>query len=199
MPDAVRITIELDSEVSFHDERLTDPVRVFIDFSGTRAAQNLVDRTLRFDGDADLVRQVRVGRHPNSTTRVVLDAVGVSSYSVYPLYSPFRIVIDCARPKMMATASDVRADARVRARTSSPDAKPLEAEPKSAAYVMIPLPGRRLTAAWLRSLPSVSPQHRLLLAEARAFVEPVSPAAPAIADLAPVKPVAPPTPLTTAL
>ena len=34
----------------------------------------LIDQTLRFDDDADLVRQIRIGRHPNSTTRVVLDA-----------------------------------------------------------------------------------------------------------------------------
>ena len=43
------------------------------------------------------MRQVRIGRHPNNTTRVVLDAAGVSSYSVYPLYSPYRLVIDCVR------------------------------------------------------------------------------------------------------
>ena len=43
------------------------------------------------------MRQVRIGRHPNNTTRVVLDATGVSSYSVYPLYSPYRLVIDCVR------------------------------------------------------------------------------------------------------
>src|SRR5262249_28660272 len=28
---------------------------------------------------------------------IVLDATGVSSYSVYPLYSPYRLVIDCVR------------------------------------------------------------------------------------------------------
>ena len=31
LPDAVRITIELDREVPFHDERIPDPVRVFVD------------------------------------------------------------------------------------------------------------------------------------------------------------------------
>ena len=36
-------------------------------------------------------------RHPNRTTRVVLDVAGISSYSVYPLYSPYRLVIDCIR------------------------------------------------------------------------------------------------------
>jgi N-acetylmuramoyl-L-alanine amidase len=95
LPDAVRIVIELDGEVeTFHDERLANPVRVFVDLSSTRAAPELIDRTIRFDGDGEVVRQVRLGRHPNATTRVVVDALGISSYSVYPLYSPYRLVID---------------------------------------------------------------------------------------------------------
>jgi N-acetylmuramoyl-L-alanine amidase len=105
LPDAVRVTIELDAEVSFHEERIPDPWRVFVDLPGTRAAPSLVDQTIRFDGDADIVRQIRIGRHPNHTTRVVLDAAGVTSYSVYPLYSPFRLVIDCVRPTLRSEAS----------------------------------------------------------------------------------------------
>src|SRR5262245_53226854 len=99
LPDAVRVTIELDGEVPFHDDRIPDPSRVFLDLPGTRPAPALLDRTLRFESDADVVRQVRLGRHPNNTTRVVLDADGVTSYSVYPLYNPYRLVIDCVRGK----------------------------------------------------------------------------------------------------
>ncbi len=99
LPDAVRVTIELDAEVTFHDERIPDPWRVFLDLPGTRPAPSLLDQTLRFESDADIVRQVRIGRHPNNTTRVVLDAAGVTSYSVYPLYNPYRLVIDCVRGK----------------------------------------------------------------------------------------------------
>jgi N-acetylmuramoyl-L-alanine amidase len=97
LSDAVRVTIEIDREVTFHDERIQDPVRVFIDLPSTRAAPALVDKTLRFDGDNDIVRQIRIGRHAETTTRVVLDAANVSSYSVYPLYDPYRLVIDCVR------------------------------------------------------------------------------------------------------
>ena len=97
LPDAVRITIELDREVAFHDERLADPARVFVDLPATHASPAFTDRTIRYDGDSDVVRQIRVGRHPNNTTRVVLDVAGISSYSVYPLYNPYRLVIDCVR------------------------------------------------------------------------------------------------------
>src|SRR5262249_55826356 len=97
LPDVVRVTIAIDTEVVFHEERIPGPARIFVDLFSTRTTQALVDRTLRFDSDADMVRQVRIGRHPNATTRIVLDATGVSSYSVYPLYSPYRLVIDCVR------------------------------------------------------------------------------------------------------
>jgi len=105
LPDAVRVTIELDGEVAFHDDRIPDPSRVFLDLPGTRPAPALLDRTLRFESDADIVRQVRLGRHPNNTTRVVLDADGVTSYSVYPLYNPYRLVIDCVRGRPVDSAA----------------------------------------------------------------------------------------------
>ena len=105
LPDAVRVTIEIDGEVPFHDERIANPARVFVDLPGTRAAPGLLDQTLRFDGDGEVVHQVRVGRHPNNTTRVVLEAAGVTSYSVYPLYGPYRLVIDCVRPLSAAAAA----------------------------------------------------------------------------------------------
>lgn len=103
LPDAVRVTIELDGEVLFHEERISDPARVFLDLPATRPVPALADQTLRFDGDADIVRQIRIGRHPNNMTRVVLEASGITSYSVYPLYSPYRLVIDCVRSKTAAT------------------------------------------------------------------------------------------------
>src|SRR5437764_435222 len=68
----------------------------------SRAAPALADHTMRFESDADIVRQVRIGRHPNNITRIVLDAAGVASYSVYPLYNPYRLVIDCVRATIAA-------------------------------------------------------------------------------------------------
>src|SRR5580765_6128289 len=97
LTDAVRVVIEFDGEVSFRDERINGPARVQLDLPATRSVPALGDQTLRFDGDTDIVKQVRIGRQADGTTRVVLDAAGVSSYSVYPLYSPYRLVIDCVR------------------------------------------------------------------------------------------------------
>jgi N-acetylmuramoyl-L-alanine amidase len=97
LPDAVRVTIEIDAEVPFHDERIAGPDRIFVDFPSTKTVEALTDKTLRFDGDSEPVHQVRIGRHTEDSTRVVLDANGVSGYSVYLLYNPYRLVIDCVR------------------------------------------------------------------------------------------------------
>ena len=166
LPDAVRITIELDNEVPFHEERIQDPARVFVDLPGTRAAPALIDQTLRFETDADIVRQVRVGRHPNNTTRVVLDAAGVTSYSVYPLYSPYRLVIDCVRvPAAVAAAAmtdrvlgrvapTVVPPARQRTEGATAAAVTTPTPPRATAML---LPARTMTNPWLRKLPGANP------------------------------------------
>lgn len=97
LPDVVRVVIEIDGEVPFHDERIGDPDRLFVDLAPAQTAPALTDQTLRFASDSDIVRQVRLGKQPNRTTRIVLDAGGLSTYSIYALYEPYRLVIDCVR------------------------------------------------------------------------------------------------------
>ncbi len=147
LPDAVRVVIELDGEVDFRPDRIDGPPRVFLDLPSTRAIATLVDKTLRFESDADVVRQVRIGRHPNNTTRVVLDAAGVSSYSVYPLYGPYRLVIDCVRASAVAGTSGVMTPPR-------PPPPPA-------------LPAHPIMADWLHSAPGNGPQQSLMIADAR--------------------------------
>ena len=95
LPDGVRITIEMDSESIYRQERLENPARVFFDLKGTRATPALHDATLRFTDD--VVREIRLGRHPQNTTRVVMDMQGVEGYSIFTLYDPFRLVVDFRR------------------------------------------------------------------------------------------------------
>jgi N-acetylmuramoyl-L-alanine amidase len=100
IPEGMRVTIEMDAETSFHAERLENPRRVFFDLKGTRPVPSLRDARLQFDDE--IVREIRLGRHPQTTTRIVFDMNGVDSYSVFTLYSPYRLVIDF---KPLATAS----------------------------------------------------------------------------------------------
>lgn len=107
LPGVVRVTVELDREVAFYQERLDGPARLFFDLRGTKAVPSLVDATFRYD--SDIVRHIRFGRHPNSTTRIVLDLENVGRYSVFTLYNPYRIVIDAERASAPAsTAASAR-------------------------------------------------------------------------------------------
>jgi N-acetylmuramoyl-L-alanine amidase len=112
LPGTVRVTLALDREVPYHEETLAGPARVFFDLKGVEAAPDLVDAVLRYPTAA--VRQIRVGRHPNSTVRVVLDLEGVSKHSVYTLYNPFRLVVDCETTTAAAVAANTGSPAPAR-------------------------------------------------------------------------------------
>src|SRR5207253_4153435 len=88
----------MDREVPFYQDRLENPSRLFFDLKGTRTVAKLVDATFHYD--TDVVHEIRLGRHPNSTIRIVLDIEGVSRCSVFTLYEPYRIVIDCERTSL---------------------------------------------------------------------------------------------------
>ena len=95
LPNSVRVTIELDKEVAYHEERLAGPSRLFFDLKNVQLTAALMDKVLSYG--SDVVNKIRVGRHPDNTVRVVLDFEEVSKYSVFTLYSPFRLVIDAER------------------------------------------------------------------------------------------------------
>ncbi|OFW17448.1 MAG: hypothetical protein A3F70_13620 [Acidobacteria bacterium RIFCSPLOWO2_12_FULL_67_14] len=95
LPDALRITLELEREAVFHDERLDGPPRVFVDLRNTQVVDALKDASIPFPDD--VVRQARIGRQPDHRTRVVFDLQDAARYSVYSLYNPYRLVIDFER------------------------------------------------------------------------------------------------------
>ena len=161
LPDVVRVTIELDREVVFHDERIEYPRRVFVDLRATAPDPSLGSGTLRFEQDGAPVRQIRLGRQADGTTRVVLDAIDVGAYSVYPIYNPFRLVVDCARtpPAVVRAAPPVAAPPPTRAR---PTPAPVP--------VLKPLPARRLATAWAIPMPDGEPAATAALREASAPV-----------------------------
>jgi N-acetylmuramoyl-L-alanine amidase len=103
LPGTIRISLELDREILFEQARIENPSRVFVDLRSTTPAPKLVDAVFSYTDD--LVKQIRVGRHPGRTTRVVMDAEGVARYSVFTLYQPFRLVIDCERTTEPSTAA----------------------------------------------------------------------------------------------
>ena len=99
LPDVLRVTLELEREAPFREERIEGPPRVFVDLQNTRTIDTLKDATLGFPDD--VVRQIRVGRHV-SATRVVFDLDKAAGHSVYALYSPYRVVLDFERATTVA-------------------------------------------------------------------------------------------------
>ena len=102
--DVVRVLIRLDRDVPFRSERLADPERLFFDFSHTDALAGLRDAALTFDDDHRIVHGIRLGRHPSRTTRVVIDTVDADACSIFTVYEPYRVVVDCQRPELHPAA-----------------------------------------------------------------------------------------------
>jgi N-acetylmuramoyl-L-alanine amidase len=126
LPDAVRVTFELDREVTYHSERIQGPERVFVDLPRTRAASALRFAVLPYEDG--VVRRVRIGGHPGGNTRVVLDLEGGGRHSVYTLYNPYRIVVDVERPSAAARTA------------AAPAPAPLIPSPRSSLPTPSPAP-----------------------------------------------------------
>lgn len=92
LPRGERVTIELNREVVYAGERVMNPDRVFVDFTNASAAAALAQRVQKLNGS--LITGVRVGRPSGGVTRVVLELAGSPRFSTFPLYNPFRLVVD---------------------------------------------------------------------------------------------------------
>ncbi len=103
LPDMVRVTLELNKEVAYREQRLVGPARVFFDLRNVQLTPALLDKVITYN--SDVITKIRVGRHPDSTVRVVLDLEDVKKYSVFTLYSPFRLVIDAERAASRTASS----------------------------------------------------------------------------------------------
>jgi N-acetylmuramoyl-L-alanine amidase len=144
LPDGVRVSIELDAEAIYRQERLENPRRVFFDLQAAKTTAALQDAVLKFDDD--VVREIRLGRHPRSTTRIVMDMESVEAYSVFTLYNPFRLVVDFKRA---ASAARSTAPVATGLTASVPGTEapvvvppPVEAKPIAAAKEPVPLLSR---------------------------------------------------------
>jgi N-acetylmuramoyl-L-alanine amidase len=135
----VRITLEIDSETTYREERLDNPARVFFDLKNVRLGNGLSESALNFEGD--VVRQVRIGRRGEATARIAMDLDGVSRYSVFTLYNPYRLVVDFERARAAgAPAATPPAVAAVSTAGSSTSSEPAPPSPKPAPPPEKPLP-----------------------------------------------------------
>lgn len=103
LADVLRVTLEMERESPFRDERQASPARVLVDLQAVGAVEALENARLAFDDD--VVREIQVVPAGGSGVRVVLGLGGdAPRHSVYALYNPYRVVVDFERPPSLAAA-----------------------------------------------------------------------------------------------
>jgi N-acetylmuramoyl-L-alanine amidase len=119
-----RIVIDIDGEVQYDQSRLSSPDRIFFDLKGTRLSSALLGKS--FPVEDGFLKEIRAGQFQASVVRIVLDLDKVQDYTVFPLYNPYRMVIDIrgANPPTEKTTSTVNASpAKSGPDVSAPSAK----------------------------------------------------------------------------
>ena len=166
LPKGDRITVELSDETAYTGERVSNPDRVFFDFSNARTAASIAQqiRTLQ----SPLIKTVRVGSPTPGVTRVVLELQGSPRYSAFAQYNPYRLVID------VETSADpaVQSPSAPPAPAPTPGIMAAVASPPAAAIVPLPT-----------SVPAVTPKPANT-----PVTTPTPTRAPATADASPVPP-----------
>jgi N-acetylmuramoyl-L-alanine amidase len=106
LPNGDRLTIELSGEALYSTLRASSPDRVTVEVSDATAAAGLAGRAAAIAGP--LVRSVEVAPSAGPSTRIVLQLAGAPRLSTFPLYNPFRLVVDveAEAPPRAASARD---------------------------------------------------------------------------------------------
>ncbi len=109
-PDYTRVAIDVEQEVKFGSQRISNPDRIFFDLRDTRLASTLVGKT--FDVDDGFLKKIRVAEFQPGRTRIVLEVDDLASYDAFLLPDPYRLIIDIhgkdihGNQKRAAMASD---------------------------------------------------------------------------------------------
>jgi N-acetylmuramoyl-L-alanine amidase len=91
-PDYSRVAIDLEGEVKFGSQRISNPDRIFFDLRDTKLASTLVGKS--FDVGDGFLKKIRVAQFQPGRTRVVLEVDSLSTYEAFLLPNPYRLIID---------------------------------------------------------------------------------------------------------
>jgi len=91
-PDYTRVAVDLETDVTFHAERLANPDRIVFDLHWTRLSPVLIGKT--FDVEDGLLKKIRVAEYKADDARIVLEVENLSKYSAFLLPNPDRLIID---------------------------------------------------------------------------------------------------------
>ncbi len=90
-----RVVIEFTKPVKYTSGKIIEKkrVRIFYDFKNTVIAKDVLRKKV-FPIKNGYIKGIRVGQFRKNIARVVLDFDEVKRYKEFPLYNPFRVVID---------------------------------------------------------------------------------------------------------
>jgi N-acetylmuramoyl-L-alanine amidase len=91
-PNYTRVVIGGRGPFQYNTLRLSHPDRIVFDLANTHLRPGLLKKEVPIDGA--FLHDIRVGQFKPNVTRIVLDVKNISSYSVFPVPNPFRLIID---------------------------------------------------------------------------------------------------------
>jgi len=93
-PTHTRIVVDIGKLREFTSAELKDPDRIYVDIYQARLNPILQNKT--YVARCDYIREVRIAQKNPTTVRMVaeLDLAKVERYQVFPLFDPFRVVLD---------------------------------------------------------------------------------------------------------
>ncbi|MEO7192041.1 MAG: N-acetylmuramoyl-L-alanine amidase [Vicinamibacterales bacterium] len=92
LPKGDRLILEFSQETTFAASRTARPDQLQVTFSTANATAQQLASAASVRGT--LIRSVRVAAKPASAVQVTLDLTGSPRFSTFPLYDPYRLVID---------------------------------------------------------------------------------------------------------
>jgi N-acetylmuramoyl-L-alanine amidase len=107
--DYTRIVMQTSGPTSYAYSLLEkngeQPRRIYIDFASSHIPPQNKSPILIEDG---LLKQVRAGQFDDNTVRVVLDLESLSTYKIFSLADPFRVIIDVHGTRQLTTSAKKR-------------------------------------------------------------------------------------------
>lgn len=105
--DYSRVIIKASGAVTYSAQLLEKnndkPRRLYIDFQNSYIEPRYRTPVPISDG---LLKQIRTGQHSQEVVRVVLDIESISSYKIFSLPDPFRVVVDIRGTQLTESSSD---------------------------------------------------------------------------------------------
>jgi N-acetylmuramoyl-L-alanine amidase len=132
-PDYTRVAIDIEKEVKFASQRISDPDRIFFDLRDTTLASTLVGKT--FDVDDGFLKKIRVAESQPGRTRIVLEVDDLARYDAFLLPDPYRLIIDIHGKQKRGTLAKTNST-----RASSPESGEDTASSRKTGLIETDLP-----------------------------------------------------------